>query len=309
MTAADNMLYFLEVSGTGRIVDAAKHFGVDHTTVSRRIARLEKQLGVRLFDRGPTGWQLTDAGRRLVPYARTVESTLRAAIDAAQGCTDGTISGTARIATPDGFGSFVLIPGLRSLRRDHPDLAVELVTATTHNLVAARDFDVAVTLEYPSPRSVTVEKLADYRLQLYASRDYLADLPALDSVQDLRHCTLIWYVDAYLDVEPLREIYSLVPNFYAHIQTNNITGHYLAAKSGLGIAPLPTYIGESDDSLEVVLPELFTVHQTYWLVVPRDLERLARIRTITDLLKTITSQHPELNRPGSLSPGGSVHDR
>lgn len=291
------MLYFLEVSGTSRIADAAKRLGVDHTTVSRRIARLEKQLGVRLFDRGVTGWQLTDAGRRLIPYAKTVESTLRAAMDAAQGSAAGSISGTARIVTPDGFGSFVLIPGLKSLRLAHPDLAVELVTSTTHNLVAARDYDVAVSLEFPSPRSVTVEKLADYRLQLYASRDYLANLPPLESMQDLRHCTLIWYVYAFLDVEPLRELYSLIPHFYAQIQTNNITGHYLAARSGLGIAPLPTYIGESDESLSVVLPDMFVVERTYWLVVPRDLARLARVRVVTDLLKSIVTQHPELSRP------------
>lgn len=294
MSTADNMLYFLEVSGTGRVADAAKRLGVDHTTVSRRISRLEKQLGVRLFDRGATGWHLTDAGRRMIPYAKSVESTLRAAMDAAQGSSEGAISGTARIVAPDGFGSFVLIPGLTSLRLAHRDLEVELVTSTTHNLVAARDYDVAVTLEYPSPRSVTIEKLADYRLQLYAAKDYLARLPPLVSMQDLQHCTLIWYVDAFLDVEPLRELYSLIPNFHAQIQTNNITGHYLAARSGLGIAPLPTYIGESDDSLSVVLPDQFVVERTYWLVVPRELARLARVRVVTDLLKSIVAEHPQL---------------
>jgi DNA-binding transcriptional LysR family regulator len=298
VSTADNMLYFLEVSATGRIADAAKRLGVDHTTVSRRISRLEKDLGVRLFDRGATGWHLTDAGRRMIPYAKTVESTLRAAMDAAQGTSDGAISGSARIVAPDGFGSFILIPGLKGLRRAHPDLAVELVTSTTHNLVAARDYDVAVTLEHPSPRAVLVQKLADYQLRLYASKEYLASLPTLESMQDLRHCTLIWYVDAFLDVEPLRELYSLIPNFNAQIQTNNIAGHHLAARNGLGIAPLPTYIGENDDSLSVVLPDQFVVERTYWLVVPRDLARSARVRVVTDLLKSIAAQHPQLRSPG-----------
>ncbi|WP_082698763.1 LysR family transcriptional regulator [Mycobacterium sp. GA-2829] len=267
------------------------------TTVSRRIDRLEKQLGIRLFDRASTGWQLTEAGKRLLPYAKSVESTLHAAMEATQEASGGEIAGTARIVTPDGFGSFVLVPGLADLRRAHPGLAVELVTSTTHGLIAARDYDVAVTLEAPSPRAVDVERLADYRLKLYASREYLAGVAPLESTQDLRRCTLIWYVDAFLDVEPLRELYSLFPRVDAQIQTNNITGQYLAARSGLGIAPLPSYIAEGDENLVVVLPDDFVVERTYWLVVPRELARLARVQAVTGLLRAIAARHPELSRP------------
>ncbi|KUI28782.1 LysR family transcriptional regulator [Mycobacterium sp. GA-2829] len=265
--------------------------------MSRRIDRLEKQLGIRLFDRASTGWQLTEAGKRLLPYAKSVESTLHAAMEATQEASGGEIAGTARIVTPDGFGSFVLVPGLADLRRAHPGLAVELVTSTTHGLIAARDYDVAVTLEAPSPRAVDVERLADYRLKLYASREYLAGVAPLESTQDLRRCTLIWYVDAFLDVEPLRELYSLFPRVDAQIQTNNITGQYLAARSGLGIAPLPSYIAEGDENLVVVLPDDFVVERTYWLVVPRELARLARVQAVTGLLRAIAARHPELSRP------------
>lgn len=80
MFTSDNLRFLLELSRTGRISDTSKRLGVDQTTVSRRISRLEKDMGARLFDRGVSGWQLTEAGRRLVPYAESIESTLLSAL-------------------------------------------------------------------------------------------------------------------------------------------------------------------------------------------------------------------------------------
>ena len=70
----NDLRYFLELSRQGKLVKAALRLQVDHTTVSRRIASLEKQLQARLFDKSPTGYQLTDAGMRLLPMAEKIES-------------------------------------------------------------------------------------------------------------------------------------------------------------------------------------------------------------------------------------------
>ena len=70
----NDLKYFLELSRQGKLVRAAGRLQVDHTTVSRRIATLEKQLDVRLFDKSPSGYQLTDAGLRLLPLAEQIET-------------------------------------------------------------------------------------------------------------------------------------------------------------------------------------------------------------------------------------------
>lgn len=294
MIDADNLRFLLEVSRTGRLTDAAKRLQVDETTVSRKISRLEKDLGTRLFDRGVSGWQLTDAGRRLLPYAEAVESTLLAAVDATTSNEPGNLTGTVRILAPDGFGVFVLTPELGRVRESHPDLYIELLTATSHDLLTGRDFDLAVTLERPSPRSVSVSKLADYDLRLYASKGYLASYGEIATRLDLREHTLVWYVDALLDVEPLRSLGRLLPGVQAHLQINNIAGHYQAVKSGVGVAPLPSYIGDVDDELVRVLSEDFLAERTYWLVVPRALARLARITAITDAVHAAVESNPAL---------------
>lgn len=290
----DHLRYFLEVSRTGRLTDASRTLGVDHTTVGRRITALEKSAGQRLFDRTPAGWRLTEAGRRLVGYAETVESTLIAAFED-QTSDTGSLRGTVRIAAPDGFGAFVLTPKLGALRDKHHDLDIELVTATEHNSLATREFDIAITLERPSPRLVVARQLATYTLALYAAERYLAAQPAIDSVDGLRGHTLISYVDALLDVAPLRILDSILPDGRAQIQTNNITGQWIAARSGVGIAPLPSYIGEPDDTLIPVLPGLVSVERTYWTVIPRELTGLARVKVVDDFIGAVVAEEPHMH--------------
>ena len=287
---ADDLRYFLEVARTGRLVAAASRLSVNHTTVSRRIAALERSLGNRLFDRAPAGWILTDAGHELLTHAESIESALQAAMEGS-GSGGPNLSGTVRISTPDGFGAFVLLPNLAPLRSKHPDLRIEIVTETRHDALATRQFDLAVTLERPRPRAVEITKLADYQLGLYATVDYLAAHGRITGLADLHEHTLIGYVDAVLDVPPLRILDELVPEHRAQIQTNNIAGQWLAAGAGLGVAALPVYVGDADRRLVRVLAETVTVNRTYWLVVPRDIRRLARVRAVVEILRGLAATH------------------
>ncbi|SDS17396.1 LysR family transcriptional regulator [Agrococcus carbonis] len=291
---AENLRYLLEVARTGRLRDAAAQLQVDETTVSRRISRLEQELGVRMFDRTPQGWRITEPGRLVIPHAEAIESSVSRALEAVVSRA-GDLSGTARILAPDGFGANVLVPGMRPLLDAHPGLSLEVITATSHDLITARDFDVAVTLERPSPRAAAVQHLADYELRCYASRDYLERHGTPASVDELRRDhALIWYVDALLDVQPLRILDELLPRANARLQTNNITGQHSATRAGLGVGLLPTYIGDADPSLVGVLPEEVRVSRTYWLVVPRDLAELLRVREITQALHALVAEHPLL---------------
>lgn len=296
MLSADNLRYFLEVARAGRLSDASRVLEVDHTTVGRRITALERAVGERLFDRAPGGWRLTEAGKRLLPRAEAVESAVLAAYDVRSGAADA-LTGSIRITTTDGFGAFIIAPRLVDLKNEHPRLTVELVTATVHDAVSERHFDVAVTLERPTSRAVRAEVLCDYHLGLYATADYLAANPPITKVADLRSHTLIWYVNALLDIEPLRILDELPHVQQVDAQISNITGHWLAARSGLGVAPLPAYIGNGDDRLTRVLPDVFNVRRMYWLVVPRELERLHRVRTVCTFLADTVEQHPDLHRP------------
>ncbi|AYJ50386.1 hypothetical protein D8W71_21250 [Rhodococcus sp. P1Y] len=79
------------------------------------------------------------------------------------------------------------------------------------------------------------------------------------------------------------------------MQANFIKGHLLAARHGLGIAPLPSYIGEPDPTLIRVLPEHFSVDRTFWIAAPRELVGLARVRAVDELLSAVVKDAPHLS--------------
>ena len=151
-----------------------------------------------------------------------------------------------------------------------------------------------------SSAGTCVTKFADYQLGLYATADYLAMHGRITGLANLHEHTLIGYVDAVLEVLPLRILDELVPEKRAQIQTNNITGQWLAASASLGVAALPVYTGDSDRRLVRVLADTVTVNRTYWLVVPRDIRRLARVRAVVEILRGIAATHRGLLTTGSL---------
>jgi DNA-binding transcriptional LysR family regulator len=293
--SADDLRFFLEVARTGRLVTAAKALGVDHTTVGRRVSQLERTTGARLFDRAAAGWALTEAGDRLRVHAEAVESSLLAATEEL-GTTAGRLSGTLRIAAPDGFGAFVIAPGISALRTKYPDLTVEIVTATRLNLLATKEFDIGVALEEPSTRGVQSTKLATYPLALYASEGYLEQNRHISSPADLHQHALIGYVDALLDIPSLRFLESSLQGMKPAVQTNNITGQWMAAVAGLGVAVLPMFIAEPDERLVRVLHTV-TIRRTYWMAIPRDLQRLARTKAAQTALRSMVRLHPYLAAP------------
>ncbi|HIT77154.1 MAG TPA: LysR family transcriptional regulator [Candidatus Avipropionibacterium avicola] len=295
MMSADDLRYFLAVAQRGRLVRAAAQLGVDHTTVSRRISALEKGVGQRLFDRTEKGWLLTDAGHMLLSPAETVDSAVALA-EERMGIDDGELTGTVRITCPDGFGSFLLAPALQLLNTEHPKLVVEMVTATQHLDEAVRGFDVAVTLEEPTSSRLTHRPLTDYVLRMYATREYLAARPQIETIEDLAAHVVVFYVDHLLNLPSLRLLQRLPVN--PVLRSTNVVAQWQACAAGAGIAPLPQYIAAGDPRLVPVLPEL-VFRRRYWITLSSEHARLARVRAVVDLLNqlVVTRRDDLVGRP------------
>ncbi|MCW2610395.1 MAG: hypothetical protein QOC93_3364 [Actinomycetota bacterium] len=292
MLSADDLQYFLAVARRRRLTQAAAQLGVDHTTVGRRIAALERSIGQRLFDRTPGGWELTDGGRRLLGPAELV-ATAVASAEEQLGERGSTLTGAVRIVCPDGFGAFLLAPALGHLHDAHRALTIELITATPQIAHRIQEFDVAVIQHEPSSPRVLRRHLTDYNVRLYATPGYVDTHPPLRSADDLREHVVIWHVDDMLDVPPLRTLRARLPT-PVNIQSTNVVAHWQAAAAGVGIAPLPQYIAVGDPRLVPVLPDL-VFRGTYWLALPREHARLARVRAVEKVLDDlVAARHDDL---------------
>jgi DNA-binding transcriptional LysR family regulator len=290
--SADDLQYFLAVARRRRLTAAADQLGVDHTTVGRRIGALERSIGQRLFDRTPNGWVLTEGGRRLLAPAELV-ATAVASAEEQLGGGGATLPGSVRVVCPDGFGAFLLAPALGQLHDAHPELTVELITATPQVVHTVQEFDVAVIQHEPSSPRVLRRHLTDYLIRLYATPEYLASHPPLRSAEDLRRHVIIWHIDDMLDVPRLRSLHALLPS-PVHIQSTNLVAHWQAAAASVGIAPLPQFIAAQDPRLVPVLPEL-EFRSAYWLALPREHARLARVRAVEKVLDDlVAARHDDL---------------
>jgi DNA-binding transcriptional LysR family regulator len=250
--SSDDLRYLLAVARVGRLVSAAALLGVDHTTVRRRLDRLEAVLGARLLDRGADGWQLTAIGRDVVERAAPLEGLVEQVVAAASG--DGTVRGTVRVGAPEGFGSLFAAPALARVRAEHPAIALELVTSTRPLSLRGAGFDLAVTVGASSGSRVTAQLLTEYALRLYASPTYLARRPAIRTAADLGGHDLVFYVDALLTVREL-DLAPILEGMSLGFGSTNVFAQLEATRAGAGIGLLHAFMGEGAAGLEPVLPE------------------------------------------------------
>jgi DNA-binding transcriptional LysR family regulator len=278
----DNIRIFLSAARAGQFSAAASQLRLDNGTVGRRINALEKSLGVRLFDRQTTGCVLTAAGDRLYKAAEEVESQLlRARGDLSQ--SDVELSGTVRIAAPDGFTTLFLCSHLSHLKTKHPSLTVQLVPMSRTLSLSKREADLAITIERPDEGRLSVRKLIDYSLHFYAAKRYLAEHGSPQRLEDLqRHC-LVTYVQDLIFADQLNFMPELYGPSYSRLECSTAVGQLETVRGGAGIGILHDYAAYRDEELQIVLPDS-VFERTYWIVTHLDMRELSRVRAMSEFV-------------------------
>ena len=296
--SADDLRYLLAVARAGRMVTAAALFGVEHTTVRRRIDRLEAALGVRLLDRSPDGWSLTAIGREIVDSASSVEDAVQAVVATAAGRSGDRVRGTVRVLAPEAFGVLFAAPALARLQGEHPDLEIELVTATRPLGARGSGFDLAVTVGQVRNPRLASETLAPYALGLYAAPAYLEGRPPIASVEDLAAHPLVFYVDALLTVPEL-DLRELLGDVHVRFGGTSPFAQLEATRAGAGIGLLHAFMADRDPALVRVLRAEVDLRLQFSLSTRRDSPVLDAILLVRDALRAeVGRRAEELVPPG-----------
>lgn len=278
---------FLAIARTGQLVRAAQALDIDATTAGRRLRRLEKALGERLFEQGLEGQSLTAAGERLLTHVRAME---RAA--AAIGSRDPSdpISGTVRVSVSEGFGTWFVSRHLASLLAAHPGVSVDLVASTGFLNPIRRETDVAVLLTRPRRGPLMTRKLADYGLRLYASHDYLAANPPLETTADLTRHRMIGYVRDILQTPELHYLGEVPGAREPQLRSSSINAQHRMAASAAGVAVLPCFIGDADPTLARVVPDVH-IRRSFWLVTHEETRSFPQVAAFVDWLTNLALHH------------------
>ncbi|MFB8001415.1 LysR family transcriptional regulator [Nocardia sp. NPDC056000] len=281
----DDLLVLLAVGRTGRYVSAADELGLNHTTISRRIAALEHALGGRVLMRGASGWELTELGREALAAAETVEAAVRSLASGAGGAR--VLEGVVRMSATDGFSAYLAAPAIARVQRDHPKVTVEIITATRRASLQRSSLDLEVVVGKPQVRRAEAIPLGDYTLALYASESYLATHDSPASVADLSRHPLVYFIDSMLQVDDL----DLAPMLFAptmreSISSTNVFVHVEATRAAAGIGLLPCFMADRHPDLIRVLPDEVAVRLTYWLVTRAETLRRPEVAAIVRALRT-----------------------
>ena len=275
----DDVRYFLAATRGGSVRAAAEFLQVNHSTVLRRIAQLEKQLGVQMFEKLPSGYRLTKAGEEVLQYAQAMEASSNQLQAHVLG-RDQEVRGALRATMAPVIGSHLLMPDFVAFAQLYPDVEVEILSSDEPVNLTNREADVAIRNVYDRarlPDNLYGLKGPEVFWSVYLSRSLLAAWRA-GIVESVR-----WVIKSqYGHPEWARKVD--VPATEVPFRTTEAEAQIVAARQGLGMTLLPCFVGDTEPLLVRVPGTCVYCHGTLWLLTQRETRKTKRVRLLTELL-------------------------
>lgn len=297
----DQVRIFLAVARAGQLAGAGARLGLDVSTVSRRLDRLEAELGVHLFDRTKDGTAITAVAEALLPAAEEMERAL-AQFVTAKDAVETIAEGPVRLTVPPGVADAFVSPLLVRFHAMYPRVVVELDASIGYADLTRREADLALRTTRPQSGDLVAVKVVTTRSIPMTSPEYAAELGRLRKWSDARW--IGWGADL-AHLPGARWLAQNVPD--PVMRTNHFPSQVAAACAGLGViltsAPFlqvrrlaPVRLARAlEPALEKVPPE------ELWLVGHRVLRSVPRVAALWEFLLAHLS---DPQRAAELRPGG-----
>jgi DNA-binding transcriptional LysR family regulator len=227
----DQVRLFLAVMRAKSLAGAGARLGMDVSTVSRRLDRLEQELGVALFDRTREGTRPTELAEQLLTDAEQIELGVTR-FSAAFERVETRVEGVVRLTVPPGIADVFVAPHLKELRRLHPQLVLEIDATISYADLTRREADVAIRTTRPTSGDLVVTKLVTTREQPMTSKAYARELGKLKSLSDARWIT--WGADL-AHLPGARWLREHAPDVTPVLRTSHFQTQIAAARSGLAV--------------------------------------------------------------------------
>jgi DNA-binding transcriptional LysR family regulator len=278
----DDLRLFLAVARSGSISGAARQLDLQHSTLSRRMRRLEQDLGVRLFDKVPSGYALTTAGEDLMEAADRMEREVLS-VDGALSGTDLKLSGPLRVTAIDNMATTVLMPMFTGFSRAYPGVTLHLMVSNSDLSLAQREADVAIRLTNTPPETLIGKRVLTVASAVYGSPEYIQQLRNDGGEHQWLgvECCVFhksWTRQAWGD---------RLHRFY--VDDTLLT--QAALREGIGLSILPCFMGDPDPALARYSEPQPEWGLGLWILLHPDLKRTARVLAFRDhMVEAIKAQ-------------------
>jgi DNA-binding transcriptional LysR family regulator len=279
-----DLRYFLAVAEHGSTLAAARALKTSQSTVQRRIVELERKLGSNLVKRHTTGYQLTEFGLEMLPYARAVEQAA-IAFEKHKSTVERGEGGVIRLSCPEPILYRIRQSRILDLFQElHPDLKVEFVMSDKYVDIANGDADVALRSGDTEDNVLVGKKIADSLWAVYASKNYVQKAGKPEGVDALRDHALIGFdktMDSHRAAVWLKQV---APEAKIAVRVNSVLGLVSAAKSDAGVTPLPTALGDAESDLVQVIGPVPELSRSWRVLTHPDLRKSPRVSAFFDFV-------------------------
>lgn len=278
----DDLRHLIAVSRQGSTLAAARTLGVNQSTVHRRLAELEREIGLTLMKRHPSGYRLTELGEALIDDVLAVETAIQM-LDQQIRALKLDLRGVVRLTCPEPTVPRIVATGLLDrFHERYPGLQVEFVTSDRYLDLSKGEADVAFRSGEPVDDTLVGRKICDSIWAIYASRSYVQQNGRPTSIADLADHALLGFDGIMENHRVAKWLPEAVPNARIVSRNNSMLGTMSAVKAGVGIAPLPTTLGDAEDVLIQVLPPVEDLTRSWYLLTAPDLRKTPRVAAFVD---------------------------
>jgi DNA-binding transcriptional LysR family regulator len=280
----DDLRVFLAVARAGRVAAAARKLGVEHSTVARRIAALERDVGAALFYRTAGGYQLTPHGTSALAGAETMERGMLG-LGVRLREQSGDLVGRVRVALLDELASHWLAPNLPAFCARFPGLELQVVSGIAPLDLARGEAEIAVRSPRPRQTGLSAVRLARMQMGLYASRAYAAG-KRLRVDASSRGLDLLVYLPAFMPLQNAPWFQPVLASSRVVMVTNSTHALLAAARAGAGIAVLARFMAPAYPELLAVSEDV-SLGDDMWLVTHPEFRRDSNVRAVAGWLREI----------------------
>ena len=278
----NDLRYLLAVHRHGSLARAARELKVTKATCSRRLAALERALGVRMVERKPGGLVLTAAGREAISAAERIDADLGSLEQRLAALSDARPRGTVAVTAPGWLAARLIIPRLPELKSRYPELDVQLVGTNQILNLAQREADVAIRNVKPTHKSLASRKLVQLGGCVYASKLYLERRGQPRSPDTLAGHDVLVY-ETFGGMPGFEWLRDAERGGRIAFRANDPEALVGAATAGLGLCAVPCLLGDPEPAL-VRVPELGFSRCDLLLVTHEETRNNPKVRVVTEFL-------------------------
>ena len=276
------------IGESGGLAAAAATLGLNHSTISRRLAAVEEALGVTLFDRRRSGYAPTDAGADMIALGDRVEKDIIRVVRQVSGHVRGH-TGDLRVTTSDALLLDFLTPIIADFRADNPEIRVEVIVKNRPLNLARGDSDIAFRATTAPPENLFGRKVATVAWAVYGRRnDYIGASPGPNELYQRQWAS---YGSGLSRLKAFKFVEDRVPRDKIAYRSDSVAGVAAAVAAGIGIGLLPCMHGDLMSNLVRISRVEPDVFDELWILTHPDVRKSGRVHAfMTHCAKAIAKQ-------------------